>query len=111
MPIGISRLVAKEQDIQRAIMDYLKARGVLHWRVNMGGVRRSGIGRTANPMKGFPDIAGVWPDTDGCLFVIEVKRPGEQLEPHQVKWRDRLVANRVTHITATSIEDVRRYGL
>lgn len=105
-----SHLVVKEQDVQRAILDFLDAKGVTHWRCNLGGVRRSGIGMTKNPMKGFPDIAGVMPGGDGRLFGIEVKRPRDsaRLSPEQIAWRDKLTKSGAVHVIATSVEDVKR---
>jgi hypothetical protein len=104
--------LVKEQEIQRAILDFLDARGVTHWRCNLGGVRNrgSGSGWRANPMKGFPDIAGIMPGGDGRLFGIEVKTPATavRLSDEQRVWRAKLLAAGAVHLVATSVEDVRR---
>jgi hypothetical protein len=96
----------RESEIQRTIMDYLEASGVLHWRVCLGGVRRRKGVRSRNPMKGFPDLAGIVPHSDGKFFVIEVKRPGQELREEQSRWRNSLEAQGVCYILATSVADV-----
>lgn len=97
----------KESSIQRAILDYLEALGICHWRCNLGGVRArgaSGGGWAKNPMKGFPDIAAL---IEGKLVGIEVKRPGGTMSPEQRMWRDKLNNAGARYIIATSVADVR----
>lgn len=93
-----------ETEIQKAILNYLKLRRVLHWRQSLGGVRRRG-GTAKNPMKGFPDIAGV---RGGKFFAIEVKHPERagDLSEKQIEWRDSLVEHGTLYILATSVDDV-----
>ncbi len=86
-------------------MDWLKAKGILHWRQHLGAVRVKGA-RIKNPMKGFPDIAGVLPDTDGQLFVIEVKQEAGRFSMEQIEWMTILRNAGVLYIVATSVEDV-----
>lgn len=100
----------KEANIQRAIMDFLTAKNITHWRCALGGVlvrRGNDLRYAKNKMKGFPDIAGICPGNFGRLFAIEVKTPGGKLSPEQKAWRDILLSRGVIHIVATSIEDVR----
>jgi hypothetical protein len=97
----------REQEIQRAIMDFLEANAITFWRCNMGGVRISGKGRARNPMRGYPDLAGVCPSTQGRLFTIEVKTPTGRLSDDQRKWERKLRASGVVYIIATSVADVR----
>lgn len=103
------RSLVKESDIQRAILDFLQAKKILAWRCNMGAVlvsRDSKIRFSKNPNKGIPDIGGVL--QGGRYFAIEVKRPGGRLSPEQKGWIERLSAQGVICIVATSVEDVRR---
>lgn len=96
-----------EQEIQREIMDFLEARGVLCWRVHMGGVRVKG-GRVPNKAAGFPDLCAIVERHLGRLVAIEVKKPSDRkLDPKQVEWKQRLEAAGCLHVVATSIEDVR----
>ena len=97
----------KEGDILKAITDFLTAKGILHWRANLGGVMHHVNGKMIfrkNPMKGFPDIAGA---VDGKMFAIEVKKPktGRQ-SPEQKDWQEKLEQNGVTYLIATSVDDV-----
>lgn len=64
----------KESVIQREILGWLHRNGILHWRLNLGPVVHAG-GRlwAKNSMKGWPDIIGIFPNTKGQLFGIEVK--------------------------------------
>ena len=93
-----------EADLQRVILDWLKIRGILHWRCELGGLRGGrGGGRRPNPMSGFPDIAGLWKRR---FFVIEVKAPKGVLSPSQIEWRDKLVGQGCVYILARSVDDV-----
>lgn len=102
--------VPREADILAAVLSILAWSGILYWRVPLSPVLRGGPGPKArlcpNPMKGFPDIAGVLPG--GRLLVVEVKRPGERLRPEQAVWRANLEAAGALYVLATSVEDVRR---
>ncbi len=94
----------REQITQRAIMDWLKAKEVLHWRQHLGAVRVKGA-RIKNPMKGFPDIAGI---RLGRLFTIEVKVGDGRFSMEQVAWMNKLTQHGALYIIATSVEDVAR---
>lgn len=79
--------------------------GLLHWRVPLGGIKMGSGRHRKNPMKGFPDIAGLTPG--GRLFVIEVKREkGGILSDAQQVWLDNLRDAGAKVIVATSLEDV-----
>lgn len=66
-----------ERDVQRACLDWLKAKGVFHWRQNQAAVPLGGGGfRKFNGLLGVSDILGV---LDGGRFLaIEVKQPGKK---------------------------------
>ncbi len=93
-----------EQDIQRSIVAYLESRGKLVWRCAVGALRVAGGRRVKNKIAGFPDLAFIV--GDGRLGTVEVKRPGEKLDPLQKIWKDKLEAKGVLCITATSVSDV-----
>lgn len=100
----------KESDIQRAILDFLEAKQVTHWRCSLGGTfvrNRGAIAFRKNPMTGFPDVAGICPDSGGKFFTVEVKTPKGRLSPEQKVWKDKLEGQGVLYIIATSVEDVR----
>jgi hypothetical protein len=68
-----------EKELQKIVLDYLKFRGVFHWRNNTG--RRGGV---AYGQKGSPDICCVLPD--GTFWGIEVKGDGGKLSHDQIDW-------------------------
>lgn len=94
----------RESEIQKQILTWLKARGILCWKTHMDGVRIKG-GRGTNPMKGFPDLFGLLPTGVGRAFAIEVKAPKGQLSPEQVSWREKLEAKGVIYVLARSLDD------
>jgi hypothetical protein len=96
-------LPVDETDIQSAILKAFQARGIVHWRTVLGGRRVKG-GKAPNPMKGFPDVAGVIGQT-GKLFVCEVKKPGGRLSDEQVTWGKRLTDAGVKYMVAYSVDD------
>lgn len=68
-----------ERAIQRAVLDVLRAHGILAW-----GIQRERAGRSRASHIGFPghpDIAGVLPG--GRAMFIEVKRPGGKVTKAQ----------------------------
>jgi hypothetical protein len=66
----------KEKEVQRAILSYLAALGVMAWRTNSGGFKgKSGSYYRFHTQRGCADIIGVLPG--GRFLAIEVKRPGK----------------------------------
>lgn len=100
-----------ERALQRAIMDYLGARGVFCWPMNReraGRARASHIG-----VKGISDIIGiVTPSAEtrlgqpGSLVAVEVKRPGERPSPHQEGFLEAIRQCGGIAFVAHSVEDV-----
>ncbi len=77
-----------EKDIQKAILNWLKETGLLHWRQNSGSVfvgnRRVLLGE-----EGLPDIIVVVPPT-GRVLGLEVKSANGRLRPVQTEFMGRL---------------------
>ena len=96
----IGRIMAfqRESDLQSAAMRFLKSYGILHWRMPVGPVvHRFGKGSSVkeiwkkNPLKGFPDVAGVFTKKyPGRFFVLEFKTEKGRLTPEQEAWIDNL---------------------
>ena len=98
----------REVEIQKAILDYLKAHGICHWRVCLAAIPGGG-GKffRKNPMRGHPDIAGVL--KSGRYFTVEVKRPKKAAwSEDQLTWQAKLKDHGVLYIVATCVDDVAR---
>jgi len=84
----------KESELQAACLQWLKVRGVLHWRMSLGPILHQRAGNAfwrKNPLKGFPDIAGVLKrQHPGVMFAIELKARGGRISPEQQAWIDML---------------------
>lgn len=81
-PLRLVRQAARERPeraIQRAVLDVLRAHGILAWGVNRERAGRARASHVGFP--GHPDIAGVLPG--GQALFLEVKRPGQQLTQTQ----------------------------
>lgn len=92
-----------EQQIQKAILDYLNAVG---WavKVTAGGARRGEAFIRLAPV-GTPDLIGV---VSGRMVAVECKRPGGKLRPGQGETIDRINRRGGLAFVATSVEDVVR---
>lgn len=93
-----------EAPIQKAILAYLKGRGVLAWRNGLGGLKTGSGGRRKNPAKGTPDIFGVLPG--GRFLAIEVKGPDGVASVDQLRWLDDFAKLGAVALIARSVEDV-----
>jgi|GEM_PF-2115063 len=106
-----------EADIQASILQYLSLRKIFAWRMPVGPVvHRKNIKGTlkefwkASPLKGFPDIAGVFRrKNNGKFFVIEVKRRDGRLTPAQVDWIKNLEEAGAACLVARSVRDVEKF--
>ena len=94
----------KESDIQKQIVDYLKARDFIIIRNNSGTVRVGARWINLGDA-GSADFIGMHPKT-GKFIAIEVKRPGETLNKKQVEFRGKVLNGNGIHIIATCLEDV-----
>ena len=96
----------KESEIQSQILRYLDKKKILYWRQALGGVAHSVNGRIIykkNPMKGFPDIAGLHM---GLFFTVEVKSEKGRMSVEQKEWLLDLSSQGAMCLTAKRVEDV-----
>lgn len=105
----------KEQDIIRAIMDFLDLKKILYLRhhpMRIGTAKgRSFPVPVRASQLGAPDLIlflqGDFLDkTKGRVIAVEVKRPGERQSPEQIAWQERLEATGTGYMIAYSVEDV-----
>jgi hypothetical protein len=97
-----------ETEVQRAIMDYLKLRGIFAFRVNNipPSMMRDGkrVFRSFGGMRGVADIIGIMPG--GRLLAIEVKSETGRPSPDQVAFGEAINAAGGLWFVARGIEDV-----
>ena len=94
-----------EHEIQSAILDWLKLKGIFHWRNNTGAMKGSYKGKdwfVRFGIKGAPDIFAMWREQ---LIGIEVKRPGKTLTAEQRAFGGELIANGARYGMVTSLEE------
>ena len=93
-----------ERDILKVIKDWLDLKGYFYWRNHTGPVFINNGQMRKNPLKGIPDLQGIFPN--GHSFFIECKRPKGKLSEEQKKWEENLKRNNVVYVEAFSVEDV-----
>lgn len=91
-----------ESSIQRKILEALRVKRVLAWRLNSGKVRVGAHYVQGSP-NGTPDIIVHLGGSKFCF--LEVKRPGKKLEPEQMAWFERAVAAGILAGLVTSVEE------
>ncbi len=92
-----------ETEIQAQILQYLKAKNILHWRMPLGAVRRKGGVMAKSPIAGFPDIAGIY---KGRFFALEVKAKAGKLSSPQAEWIQELNYAGAFAVVVRSVHDV-----
>ena len=83
----------KESDILAAVRQWLEWHGYTSWRMPIGGIQQNHGNRKfmmRNPLKGFPDLAGLLKRRKGVLWACELKRPGGRVSDEQRAWHERL---------------------
>lgn len=97
-----------EKDIQRAILDYLKVRGYVHFRNNSGVFRPENADGSRRFVRfgavGTGDIVGL--TKQGRFFSIEVKRQGSKPTPDQLAFMENVSKSGGLAILAYSLDDV-----
>jgi len=99
-----------EHQIQKQILDWLKAKGIFHWRNNTGAMKGSHKGKgwfMRFGAVGSPDIFVVH---KGDIYGIEVKAPGKFESEEQRQWGMRLIMAGGYYIVAHSLEDILNFG-
>ena len=94
-----------EQSIQRAILDYLRWRGIPCYKHQNAGIRKPDGSYIPTHTRGVSDIIGCLPKT-GRFLAIEVKRPGGKPTPEQQQFIDTINGAGGLAFVARSIEDV-----
>lgn len=93
------KLKLSEADITKQIRDYLKLKGIFHWKAMQG----------LGSMKGVPDILGVL--AGGQALMIEVKTEKGKVSEHQESFLNKARANGAKAFVARSVEDVILKGI
>lgn len=100
----------KESDLLSYALTCLKQSGLVYWRVPNGPVMHSIGGkmiRKCSPIKGFPDIAGVFPS--GKFFAIELKTDKGRLSAEQTEWITKLNMSGAMAIVLRSKEEISEF--
>lgn len=100
---------AREREIQRAILDYLKLRRIFCWKQNTVGIQKADGTYIPAGLRGVADILGVLPD--GRFLAIEVKSPGGRVSVDQRLFLNNVEINKGFQLVAYSVEDVIEAGL
>jgi hypothetical protein len=108
---------AKEADVLRACLDYLRLRGLLAWRSNNVPAydpARKGF-RSFRGLRGVSDILGILPRTldvggrrvtVGVFLAVEVKGRGGRLTPQQDAFLDGVRKAGGVAVVARSLQDL-----
>lgn len=91
-----------ESSIQRKILEALKAKRVLAWRINSGTVR-VGAHYVKGAPNGTPDIVVHLGNSE--FGWLEVKKVGGKLEPSQVEWHAKAEELGIVHGVVESLEE------
>lgn len=108
-----------ERDIQRAVFDHIKARGVpgvVAWHTPNGGIHQAGRRRAINAgqgvVSGIPDVIAI---KQGTMFALELKRDKGRVSEAQRDTLDRLAfagaVVAVAHGLDAAIEQLERWGI
>ena len=97
--------VPTEREVKHAVVEFYRMMGVTVWNLDQGfrpGGRRHGTTRQA---KGLSDLYCTWP-ARGVAWWVELKRPGGELRPEQVRFRDDNARCGVTVVVGGVVEAV-----
>jgi hypothetical protein len=97
--------VQVEQGIQRAILDYLRWRGIPCYKHQNAGIRKPDGSYIPTHTRGVSDIIGCLPKT-GRFLAIEVKRPGGKPTLEQQQFIDTINQAGGLAFVARSVEEV-----
>lgn len=97
------KLKTLEKDIQKAILQYLKAKRIFHYRQNSGAFKtENGFMRTAS-VNGLPDIVAI---KEGIYIGLEVKTQNGRQSDAQRGIQDEITKAGGFYFVVRSVEDV-----
>jgi len=94
-----------ENEIKKAILEFLHLNGIFAWRQNSFAVKIEGKYFVRATEPGCPDIMGILPP-NGRVLCIEVKTPRGRLTETQKKFLQRAASCGALVIVARCVEDV-----
>ena len=99
-------LKISEKHIQKAILDYLAYKKILHYRQNSGAFKTESGGymRTAS-VSGLPDIVAI---KDGLYIGLEVKTATGKQSKEQKAIQDRITVAGGLYFIVRSVDDVKK---
>jgi hypothetical protein len=100
----VKKLPVLEKHIQRAILEYLWATGIMAFKFNNVGIKKPDGSYIPSGCKGVSDILGILPG--GRFLAIEVKRPGGKATQLQQQFIDNVNDKKGLAFIAYSVDDV-----
>lgn len=100
----------RESELLSFAITCLKQSGLVFWRVPNGAVRHTLNKREfykPSPIKGFPDLAGVFPN--GKFFAIEIKTDKGKLSEDQKNWITKLNMTGAIALVLRSKDEIREF--
>jgi hypothetical protein len=100
----------KESELLSYAITCLKKSGLVWWRVTNAPSLFTRAGKTMfrpSPIKGFPDLAGVFPS--GKFWAIELKATKGRLSPEQTDWITRLNMSGAMAVVLRSKEEISEF--
>jgi hypothetical protein len=97
--------VQVEQSIQRAILEYLRWRGIPCYKHQNAGLRKPDGSDIRTHTRGVSDIIGCMPET-GRFLAIGLKRPGGKATPEQQQFIDTINGAGGLAFVARSVDEV-----
>jgi len=101
--VATSPYAPLEKDIQRAICAVLASKGYFFWRSNNATSFKGRSTNKAFTPDGIPDIIVIH---RGLFVALEVKRPGAQLRPSQVDFKNKLNYHGGFYYVVTSTKEL-----
>jgi len=96
----------KEYQLQKQILDYLKAHRIFHWRVNTGVAKYQYKSVERMVRFGTPGISDIIGIHQGRMFAIEVKVGNNKTTQLQELFLKNIIDNGGIALVAYSLEDV-----
>ena len=99
----MKKIINKEKDIQRTILDYLLVKRIFHWRQNSGAFKTDAGGFYRIGIVGAPDIFIL---RKGIIYACEVKNEKGKQSESQKAFQEQFEKAGGVYFIARTLEDV-----